>query len=156
MVPNSYKGRGGAGGSEPIPVGDDVMDVLMPAIVGRPADAWLFERWTKVQEPGGIEWKKSERGPWQKGQLTRPWDAIRELAGMPGVIAYALRHSSIVRALKAGLPIQHVAKMHNTSVEMIERHYAKYISSALEELARAAIKPLILPNGGNVVTIGRA
>ena len=44
--------------------------------------------------------------------------------------------------------------MHNTSVEMIERHYAKYISSALEELARAAIVPLILPNGGNVVKLG--
>jgi integrase len=155
MMPNSYKGRGGTGGSEPIPVGDDVMEALLPAIVGRPADAWLFERWAYVQEPGGIEWKKSERGPWQRGQLTRPWHAIRDHADMPDVIPYALRHSSIVRGLKKLLPIQHVAKMHNTSVEMIERHYAKYISSALEELARAAIVPLILPEGGNVVKLGR-
>jgi integrase len=154
MVPNSYKGRGGTGGSEPIPVGEDVIETLLPAIVGRPADAWLFERWTYVQEPGSIEWKRSERGPWQRGQLTRPWNAIRDHADMPEVIPYALRHSSIVRGLRKGLPIQHVAKMHNTSVEMIERHYAKYISSALEELARAAIVPLILPDGGNVVKLG--
>ncbi len=155
IMPNSYKGNGETGGSEPIPVGDDVMEALLPAIVGRPPDAWLFERWTYVQEPGGIEWKKLKRGPWQRCDLTRPWQATREHAGISGVIPYALRHSSIVRALKKGLPIQHVAKMHNTSVEMIERHYAKYISSALEELARAAIVPLILPEGGNVVKLGR-
>ena len=44
---------------------------------------------------------------------------------MPKVIPYALRHSSIVRGLRKGLPIQQVAKLHNTSVKMIERHYAK-------------------------------
>uniref|UniRef100_UPI0019549B4F hypothetical protein n=1 Tax=Klebsiella pneumoniae TaxID=573 RepID=UPI0019549B4F len=78
-------------------------------------------------------WKKSERGPWKKAELTRPWQAIREHAGMPDVIPYALRHSSIVRGLRNGLPIQHVAKLHNTSVAMIERHYAKYIATALED-----------------------
>jgi hypothetical protein len=62
MVPDSYKGNG-TGGSEPIPVGEDVMEVLLPAIAGRPADAPLFERWTYTQEPGTIEWKKSKRGP---------------------------------------------------------------------------------------------
>jgi hypothetical protein len=93
--------------------------------------------------PGGIEWKKSERGPWKKAELTRPWQAIRERAGMPDVIAYALRHSSIVRGLRNGLPIQHVAKSHNTSVVMIERHYAKYIATALEDLARAAVVLLV-------------
>ena len=59
------------------------------------------------------------------------------------VTVYALRHSSIVRGLRNRLPIQHVAKLHNTSVKMIERHYAKYISTALEDLARAAVVPLV-------------
>jgi len=40
---------------------------------------------------------------------------------MPEVIPYALRHSSIVRGLRKGLPIQQVAKLHNTSVKTIER-----------------------------------
>jgi integrase len=143
MVPGSYKGRGGSGGSIPVPVGDDVMEVLLPAIVGRPSDAPLFERWIHEQELGGIVWKKFERGPWKRGELARPWKAIRERTGMPEVIPYALRHSSIVRGLRKGLPIQQVAKLHNTSVKMIERHYAKYIATALEDLARAAVVRLV-------------
>jgi hypothetical protein len=100
-------------------------------------------------------WKKSERGPWKRGELARPWKAIRERASMPAVVPYALRHSSIVRGLRKGLPIQQVAKLHNTSVKMIERHYAKYIATALEDLARAAVVPLVPRDGGNVVPIGR-
>jgi len=82
--------------------------------------------------------------------VTRPWQAIRQRAGLPKVIPYALRHSSIVRGLRNLLPIQHVAKLHNTSVHMIERHYAKYIATALEDLARAAVVPLVPPRGENV------
>ena len=155
IVPGSYKGRGGNGGSDPIPVGEDVIEVLLPAIAGRPSDAPLFERWIHEQEPGGIAWKKSERGPWKRGELARPWKAIREHAGMPQVIPYALRHSSIVRGLRKGLPIQQVAKLHNTSVKMIERHYAKYIATALEDLARAAVVSLVRRSGGNVVPMGK-
>lgn len=157
MVPGSYKGRGGNGGAVPVPVGADVLDVLLPAMTGRPNEAPLFERWMHEQMLGGIEWRKSERGPWKKAELTRPWQAIRDRAGMPDVIPYALRHSSIVRGLRNGLPIQHVAKSHNTSVAMIERHYAKYIATALEDLARAAVVPLVPQEIGNVVSItGRA
>jgi integrase len=153
MVPGSYKGRGGNGGAVPVPVGADVLDVLLPTMTGRPNEAPLFERWMHEQMPGGIEWRKSERGPWKKAELTRPWQAIRERAGMPDVIPYALRHSSIVRGLRNGLPIQHVAKSHNTSVAMIERHYAKYIATALEDLARAAVVPLVPQEIRNVVSI---
>ena len=155
MVPGSYKGRGGNSGSDPVPVGDDVIAVLLPAITGRPSDAPLFERWIHEQEPRGIAWKKSERGPWKRAELARPWKAIRERAGMPEVIPYALRHPSIVRGLRKGLPIQQVAKLHNTSVKMIERHYAKYIATALEDLARAAVVSLVPRSDGNVVPMGK-
>jgi hypothetical protein len=155
MVPGSYKGRGGNGGSDPVPVGDDVIEVLLPAIAGRPSHAPLFERWIHEQEPGGIAWKKSERGPWKRAELARPWKAIREHAGMPDAIPYALRHSSIVRGLRKGLPIQQVAKLHNTSVKMIERHYAKYIATALEDLARAAVVSLVPRSDGNVGPMGK-
>jgi hypothetical protein len=74
---------------------------------------------------------------------------------MPKVIPYALRHSSIVRDLRKGLPIQQVAKLHNTSVKMIERHYAKYIATALEDLARAAVVSLVPRSDGNVVPMGK-
>src|SRR3984957_12545385 len=151
MVPGSYKGRGGNGGSIPVPMGDDVMEGLLPAIFGRPTDAPLFEGGIHNQQPGSIVWKKSERAPWKRGELARPWGAIPERAGLPEVIPYAFRHSSIVRGLRKGLPIQQVAKLHNTSVKMIERHYAKYIATALEDLARTAVVPLVPRSDGNVV-----
>jgi len=150
MVPSSYKGRGGNGGSVPVPVGEDVIEVLLPAILGRPKEAPLFERWSYKQGAGSMVWRKSERGPWKKAELTRPWHAIRDRAALPEAIPYALRHSSIVRGLRNRLPIQHVAKLHNTSVKMIERHYAKFISTALEDLARAAVIPLVPRNGENL------
>lgn len=143
MVPGSYKGRGGNGGAVPFPVGEDIIEVLLQGILDRPKEATLFERWGYDQEAGSIVWRRSKRGPWKTAELTRPWRSIRERARLPEAIPYALRHSSIVRSLRNRLPIQHVAKLHNTSVKMIERHYAKYISTALEDLARAAIVPLV-------------
>ena len=62
---------------------------------------------------------------------------------MPEVIPYALRHSSIVRGIRANLPIRLVAALHDTSTAMVERHYSKWITSGLEELARSAVVPLV-------------
>jgi len=53
------------------------------------------------------------------------------------------------------LPIQQVAKLHNTSVKMIERHYAKYIATALEDLARAAVVSLVPRSDGKVGSMGK-
>jgi integrase len=151
MVPGSYKGRGGNGGSVPFPVGEDIIEVLLQGILDRPKEAILFERWGYDQEAGSIVWRRSKRGPWKTAELTRPWRSIRERARLPEAIPYALRHSSIVRGLRNRLPIQHVAKLHNTSVKMIERHYAKYISTALEDLARAAVVPLVPRHAETVI-----
>jgi hypothetical protein len=63
-------------------------------------------------------------------------------AGLPDVIPYALRHSSIVRGIRANLPIRLVAALHDTSVEMIERHYSRWIVDGLEEMAARAVVPL--------------
>lgn len=71
--------------------------------------------------------------------MVRPWRAICEKAEVRGVIPYALRHSSIVRGIRAGLPIRLVAALHDTSVAMIERHYARWIADGLDELAARAI-----------------
>jgi hypothetical protein len=59
------------------------------------------------------------------------------------VIPYALRHSSIVRGIRANLPIRLVAALHDTSVRMIERHYSRWITEGLEEMAAGAIVPLL-------------
>jgi hypothetical protein len=57
--------------------------------------------------------------------MTRDWRVVMADAGLVGVIPYALRHSSIVRGIRANLPIRLIAALHDTSVTMIERHYSR-------------------------------
>jgi integrase len=154
MIAGSFKGRGGKRDTIPVPVGADVLDALLPAITGRAKTAVLLEHWRHEQVAGALRWQRSERGRWKGSEMARPWLAIRERAGLPADIdAYALRHSSIVRALKKGLPVSYVAKLHNTSAAMIEKHYARFIATALEALAREAVVPLVPEEGTNVIRL---
>lgn len=155
LVPASRKGRGGAKAvAITVPIGKDVVAALAPIVARRPKDAPLLERWRHIQKPGGIAWSRDKRGPWRSSaELVRPWAAIRERAGLPEAIPYALRHSSIVKGLRANLPIRLVAALHDTSSEMIERHYAKWITSGLEDVARAAIIPLVPSDDAKVVVL---
>ena len=84
------------------------------------------------------------RAPWfAAAELRRPWAEIIASAGLaPGVVPYALRHSSIVRGLRAGLPTRLVAAVHDTSSAMIEKHYGAFVVDSLDELAARAIVPL--------------
>jgi hypothetical protein len=75
--------------------------------------------------------------------MTRSWKCVVAAAGIEGTIPYALRHTSIVRGIRAGLPIRLVAAIHDTSVTMIERHYSRWITEGLEELAARAVVPLL-------------
>jgi hypothetical protein len=155
IIPVSRKGRGGKIGGTPVPIGADVFEALMPAITGRSKDAPLLERWRSKQVTGGIQWKRVGRGAWQTAsELVRPWEEIRAAAALPDVIPYAFRHSSIVRGIKANLPIRLVAALHDTSVAMIERHYGRYIADGLDELAARSVVPLIpREESGNVVRL---
>ena len=54
MIPASRKGKGKSG-SIPVPVGRDVLDALVPAVVGRAPDAPLLER-RRYRRGPGIEW----------------------------------------------------------------------------------------------------
>jgi integrase len=151
MVPESFKGRKTAAAYVRVAVGADTLAVLAPALAGRPPGAPLLERWRHVQvrtaerRNASLTWERSERGPWTAAaEMTRPWRETCAAAGLPPTtIPYALRHSSIVRGLRAGLPIRLVAALHDTSVAMIERHYSRWITEGLEELAARAVVPLI-------------
>ena len=87
--------------------------------------------------------------------MARPLRAAASAAGLPAsASSYSFRHSSIVRALREGLPALLVAKLHDTSIKMIENNYARFIVDALEGLARKAIMPMVEPDrGDNVVPI---
>lgn len=156
LVPTSRKGKGKSG-SVPVPVGQDVLDAVLPAVACRPRDEFLLMRWRHKQIAGSIRWKREDRGPWlTASELTRPWNSIRNRARMPGVIPYALRHSSIVRSIRQGLPIRLVAALHDTSVQMIEKHYARWITDGLEELVARSVVPLVpTDHAGNVIKLAR-
>ena len=157
MVPASHKGRVGSRprASEPVPIGQDVVEALMPAIKGRKVDEPLLERWRHVQTGPGV-WTRDTRGPWQSAaEMARPIRAAATAAELPAsASSYSFRHSSIVRALREGLPVRLVAQLHDTSLAMIERNYTRFMAHALDDIARKAIMPLVEQDrSGNVVPI---
>ncbi len=96
--------------------------------------------------------------PWRKSDHLRAFRRVAVAVGLnPGeVTAYALRHSSIVRALLANVPIRVVATLHDTSVPMIERTYSKFISDHSDAIARRAMLDLNAPaTSDNVITLDR-
>lgn len=145
MMPTSRKGRGRKMIEHTaIAVSREVINSLTPAIEGRGKDDILLERWRHIQT-GRMKWGKDRRGPWKSSsEITRPWMQILQETGLSrDVLPYCLRHSSIVRGLRAGLPTRLVAALHDTSSAMIEKHYSAYIVDAMNDLAAKAVTSLI-------------
>jgi hypothetical protein len=86
--------------------------------------------------------------------MFKGWVRTLAAAGVEYVEPYALRHSSIVRMLRAGLPNRLVAAAHDTSSQMIERHYGAFILDAADELARRALVPLVTAPAAHLRVIG--
>jgi integrase len=136
QVPSSAKGKGTkAVLRRPVPISPDFAARLRQAADGRPADGPLF--------PKG-------EGRWRDTDHARPFARIVKAAkietddGEP-VTSYALRHSSIVRALLANVPTRVVASQHDTSVAMLERNYSRHITDHSDATARAAMLHVVLP-----------
>jgi hypothetical protein len=127
---------------------------LRPAVASRTGSEPLLlrPRWRQV---GPVKWEKIGRAPWlSASELLRPWALIIKRADLPDdLVPYALRHSSIVRGLGAGLPVRLVAALHDTSSEMIERHYAHFIVDAMDELAARAVVPLVTPAPSKLLAV---
>jgi len=146
MIPVSRKGRGVKNSTHiGVRVGEDVLAALATATTGRKGAEPLFvrPRWEAI---GPARWVRSAAlEPWHSAaELTRPWAAIVSRAGLAaGTIPYSLRHSAIVRGLRANLPVRLVAALADTSSAMIERHYAAYIVDAMDELSARAIVGLM-------------
>jgi integrase len=150
LVPSSRKGRGRI--ERPpiaIQLSPEVCERLQVGVAGRGPEEFLLTRWHWSRK-GRSQWERVERRGWgAQHEAQRYWpDAIRIAndsgAKLPeNTVMYAFRHSSIVRGLRANLPVRLVAALHDTSVEMIESHYSAFIVDATEELARRA--SLVLP-----------
>jgi site-specific recombinase XerD len=140
LAPSSRKGRSKKDRPPAsIPIGEDAIEIFARCAGARPDDEPLFMRWA-YRRAGGLKWEKDKRRAWEASEISEPFKQIVARAELPQELtAYALRHSSIVRQLRKGLPIRLVAAMHDTSSEMIESHYSKHIVGALEEMAAGAV-----------------
>ena len=70
---------------------------------------------------------------------------------------YSLRHSSIIRAIRAGTPLRIIGYTHDTSVVEIEKTYARYLSGASDDLARKGLlNDTEAPRTDNVVELARS
>jgi integrase len=144
MVPVSTKGRGSKSRTRiAVPVGSDVVERLRPLIEGRAGHEPLLMHWVRKQV-SPMAWACVARAAWDTAShMQRGWRKALRIAGLTHVEAYSLRHSSIVRMLREGLPVRVVAGLHDTSTVMIERHYSAYILDMADELARRAITLLV-------------
>lgn len=129
-----------------VPITVQLAAKLREAVKGRPDTAPLF------LQTDGIPWGDNPGQTYHR-QIDKIVTAIgRDPAE---VTIYALRHSSIVRMLLANVPIRLVASLHNTSVQMIERTYSKYITEHSDEISRRALLQQNAPVGENVVALVR-
>jgi len=127
MVPASRKGKGAkAVLRRPVAISSALAGRLS-ALTGRPPGTTLLVK------PSGAPWRKSDH--------SRLFARAAKQCGFDPteVTAYALRHSSIVRQLLAGVPVRVVAAGHDTSVTMIERTYSRYIGDHADVLVSGAL-----------------
>jgi integrase len=147
MMPTSRKGRGQKKSTHrPVPIPESLVTRLRPVIDGRLGHAALLV--------------KSGGAPWQKSDHTRLFKRVAKNVGLDPaeVTIYALRHSSIVRQILAGVPIRIVAVYHDTSVGQIERTYSKHIGDHSDALARGALLDVtpVPKTGAKVVPMRKA
>ena len=144
MVPASAKGKGiKQRRNSAVPLGPDTVERLKRLTIGRGGHEPLLTRWVSRQIARG-KWERVARAPWNHAsEMAHNWRKALAAAGVPHVEPYALRHSSIVRGLRSGVPVRIVAALHDTSTVMIEAHYSAFILDAADELARRAIVPLV-------------
>ena len=94
--------------------------------------------------------RKRDGTAWQATSTVDHRDLFRRAVeraelGVAGVTSYALRHSSIVRALLGGVPVAVAAQLHDTSVREIEAHYAAFILDHSDALTRRTLLDTAAP-----------
>ncbi len=142
MMPNSRKGRGSKKITErPVPIPKSLATKLWTLSADRPLTAPLLPK------PSGASWAKSDH--------SRLFARAAKAAGQDPdeVTMYALRHSSVVRQILAGVPIRVVAVNHDTSIAMLERTYSRHIGDHADALARIALLETNASESDNVVPL---
>ena len=144
MLPSSRKGRRRRIERRPLPIPSSLAAALRQIAGERPSDAPLLVR--------------ADGSPWRQLES----DQFRYAAATAGIFdrsvtPYALRHSSIVRQIVAGVPTRVVAAHHDTSVAMLERTYSRHIiGDPADAITRRALLDVTasMP-ADNVIALGR-
>ena len=156
-TPSTHLPRSAKGGSKNraarkhervnVPISEALAARLKKAAKGRAADAPL------LLQADGQPWSKSPSDDYREDIA----EVVKAISRDPEeVTLYALRHSSIVRALLRHVPIRVVSASHDTSVAQIERTYSKFIVDHADEISRAALlrhEPPLAPAADNIVSI---
>jgi integrase len=144
MMPSSRKGRGHKRiDRKPVPITSDLAAKLKRAAGDRmPTESLLL---------------RADGTPWRPAtaDYRLPFISVVRRVGLDPttVTLYSLRHSSIVRALLAGVPVRLCAVGHDTSIAMIEKSYSAFISDHADSLLRRALLDVAQPAAGNVVAL---
>jgi integrase len=146
LMPTSYKGRGEKERQQvPVPITASLAALLDGLRRDQPRDAPLL--------------RKADGTRWLATNKSEQWTIFRDVAECAKldpdeITCYALRHSSICRALLKGVPVSIVARLHDTSAREIEAHYAAYILDvAGDVLSRKGLLRPEAPPADNVVPL---
>jgi integrase len=127
-----------------VPITPALAAVLKQEASGRASDAPL------LTIPTGDAWAHDPSGQYRRDVR----DVVTAVGLDPDTVTlYALRHSSIVRALLANVPIRIVASLHDTSVAMVEKNYSHFIPEHSDAISRKALLHSEPPSGDNIVAL---
>jgi integrase len=141
LMPGSKKGRRRRIERRPVPITPGLYTALRQAAGDRPDEASL------LVQVNGSPWGSVDRGLFHRSRVQARLDSA--------VTPYALRHSSIVRQLLAGVPVRVVAANHDTSIAMLEKTYSRYIADHSDTVTRRTLLDLGAVPAENVLPLER-
>jgi integrase len=132
MMPGSFKGKSRKVERKPIAISASLAATLRRTATGRAPHERLLDRIKR---------------------LDKRFRPIADALKLPREVGlYALRHSSIVRQLLAGVPVRVVASGHDTSTVMIEQNYSRYIiGDPTDAMVRRTLLDFTAPPAGDNV-----
>jgi integrase len=94
-----------------------------------------------ARHPEGPLFRNQIGSPWTRQALTARFRKLAQVLGLPGLTAYAFRTAYITDALSRGVPVAVVAELCGTSIQTINKHYAKIDKKedVLRDAARMAV-----------------
>ncbi|MHC2661681.1 tyrosine-type recombinase/integrase [Bradyrhizobium diazoefficiens] len=135
LMPCSNKGKGREPEQRALAITPRLATVLRARAMARGANRPLFDKaWTTSAQ----------------------FRVVLKRLGLDSALTpYVLRHSSVIRQIRAGTPLRLIAFSHDTSVGELERTYSRYLNSASDDLTRLGLLADAHLPADNVVALAR-